>query len=132
LKTFLDVKAVEGMRVVRVEDVKEWEIFLKVKGKVLLSGSKLMFLLVKIESEGVVPEHSHPHEQMGLCLKGKAEFKAGGGKEIVEAGMTYWFRSNEKHSVKVVGGEPAVFLDVFSPPREDYLKKQNQVALSIK
>lgn len=91
-------------------------------GKVLLSGERLMLFLVEIKPGGVVPEHSHPHEQMGLCLRGKAEFKTGNEVALVEAGMAYRFPSNEKHSVKVVGDKAAIFLDVFSPPREDYLK----------
>lgn len=113
------------MQVVSKEDVKGFPIFQKVVGRVLLSGERLMLLLVKIEPDGVVPEHSHPHEQMGLCLNGKAEFKADKTK-IVEAGMAYWFPPYEKHSVRIVGDKPGVFLDIFSPPREDYIMKQKE------
>jgi len=119
------------MKVVSKEDVKGFPILQKVVGRVLLSGERLMFLLAEIEPDGFVPEHSHPHEQMGICLKGKAEFKAGDKTAIVKAGMAYWFPPNEKHGVKVIGDEKGVFLDVFSPPREDYLLKQKEAARNI-
>jgi len=119
------------MQVVSKENVKGFLIIQKVVGRVLLSGERLMFLLVEIEPDGVVPEHSHPHEQMGICLKGKAEFQAGEKTTIVEAGMAYWFPPHEKHGVKVIGHENGVFLDVFSPPREDYLSKQKEVTRNI-
>lgn len=82
-----------------------------------------MFFLVEIEAGEMVPEHSHPHEQMGICLEGEAEFKGEGESVIVKKGMTYFIKSNEKHSVKVTGKKKGLFLDVFSPPREDYLEK---------
>ncbi len=114
------------MQVASKEGVKGFPVWQKVVGRVLLSGERLMFVLVEIESGGIVPEHSHPQEQMGICLKGRAEFKAGDKTEVVKAGMAYWFPSNEKHSVKVIGDENGVFLDVFSPPREDYLLRQKE------
>lgn len=94
-----------------------------VTGKILLWTERLMFFLVEIEVGGVVPEHSHPHEQMGLCLQGEAEFWSAGERTVVQAGMTYSISANEPHSVKVIGTERGVFIDVFSPPREDYLSK---------
>jgi quercetin dioxygenase-like cupin family protein len=39
--------------------------------------------------------------------------------------MAYFIPSNEKHGVKVTGTEKGLFLDVFSPPREDYLEKMS-------
>jgi len=119
------------MQVVSKEDVKGFLIVQKVMGRVLLSGERLMFLLAEIEPGGVVPEHSHPHEQMGMCLKGKAEFRSGDKTAIVEAGMTYWLSPHEKHGVKLIGDENGVFLDVFSPPREDYLSKQKEATRNI-
>ncbi|MBO3802320.1 MAG: cupin domain-containing protein [Candidatus Brockarchaeota archaeon] len=100
-----------------------FEAFPGVKGRVLLSGENMMFFLVEVEGSGIVPEHSHPQEQFGICLSGKAELASGGLSRIVEAGTAYRFGPNEKHSVRVLGDEPATFLDVFSPPREDYLRR---------
>lgn len=82
-----------------------------------------MILRVEIPSGASVPEHSHPHEQMGICLQGSAEFTSSGMKYHVEAGTFYWIRPNEPHAVKITGTKIGVFVDIFSPPREDYLGK---------
>jgi quercetin dioxygenase-like cupin family protein len=116
------------MQIVYKEDISGFPLFQKVVAKVLLSGKRLTFVHVEIEPNGIVPEHSHPHEQMGICLEGKAEFSNEGKMTIVKAGMAYWIPSNEKHGVKVIGDKPGIFIDVFSPPREEYLSKQKEVA----
>jgi len=85
-----------------------------------------MVILVEINPGGFIPEHSHPNEQMGICLKGKAEFKSKDKRQIISPGMVYYFPPNEAHSVKLIGNELGVFLDIFSPPRDDYIKKQKE------
>ncbi len=116
------------MQIVHKEDIRVFPLFEKVIGKVLLSGKRLTFVYVEVEPNGVVPEHSHPHEQMGICLEGKAEFSNEGKMTIVKAGMVYWIPSNEKHGVKVISDKPGIFLDVFSPPREEYLSRQKEAS----
>ncbi len=112
----------ESLETARISDMSgAFEAFPGVVGKVLLNGHNLMFFLVDVKGE--VPEHSHPHEQMGICLSGKAELVSGSQRAIVEAGTAYWLKPNERHSVRVIGNESATFLDVFSPPREDYLQR---------
>jgi len=111
------------MKVVSKKEGEGIEIFEGVRGRILMSGERIMFLLVEIEKDRMVPMHSHTNEQFGLCLKGKAEFAGEKGTKIVEAGMFYGIAPNELHGVRIIGDEPGVFLDVFSPPREDYLAK---------
>jgi len=36
----------------------------------IASGEKLMFSLVTLAPDAVVPAHSHPHEQMGMMVSG--------------------------------------------------------------
>ncbi|MEM2094927.1 MAG: cupin domain-containing protein [Candidatus Bathyarchaeia archaeon] len=114
------------MEIVNPSSVKRFTLLNQVEGRIVLNGDRMMFLLVELPPRGVVPEHSHPHEQMGLCLKGKAEFRTDSEQAIVEEGMFYRFRSGEKHSVISLVDGPSLFLDVFSPPREDYLEKARQ------
>jgi len=111
------------VKVARREDFVGFNIFKGILGRVIFSSKNVMFLLVEIEPRGVVPEHSHPHEQMGVCLKGKAEFRSGEESVIVDEGTFYWIKPGEKHSVISLVDEVSVFLDVFNPPREDYLEK---------
>jgi len=111
------------MKVVKSTDLEEFTLFGEIVAKMIFSSDKVMFLLARIPPRGIVPEHSHPHEQMGVCLKGKAEFKSEEEKKTVEEGMFYWIEPWEKHSVTSLVDEPSLFLDVFNPPREDYLEK---------
>ena len=111
------------MKVVKRKDVETFPIFEEISGGIIFSSDRVMFLLVEIPPRGVVPEHSHPHEQMGICLKGKAEFISGDKKVIVDEGTFYWIKPGEKHSVVSLVDEPSLFLDVFNPPREDYIEK---------
>lgn len=111
------------MKVATRSDLIQFPIFESVSGRIVFSSDRVMFLLVEVPPKGVVPEHSHPHEQMGICLRGKAEFKSGKEKVIVEEGMFYWIKPGEKHAVESLVDEPSLFLDVFSPPREDYLER---------
>ena len=113
----------KDMKVVSKEECKRIEIFEGVKGRILMNGVSLMFLLVEIEEGRSVPMHKHTNEQFGLCLKGKAEFAGEKETKIVEPGMFYGIAPNEPHSIRMIGDETGVFLDVFSPPREDYLAK---------
>lgn len=111
------------MEIVDPDSVNRFPLVNKVEGRIVLNGERMMFLVVELPPRGVVPEHSHPHEQMGLCLKGRAEFRTGSEQAIVEEGMFYRFRPGEKHSVTSLVDSQSLFLDVFSPPREDYLEK---------
>ncbi|MCD6504046.1 cupin domain-containing protein [Candidatus Bathyarchaeota archaeon] len=116
------------MKVVKREDSVGFHIFDGILGRIIFNSENVMFLLVEIEPRGVVPEHSHPHEQMGVCLKGKAEFRSGEESVIVDEGTFYWIKPGEKHSVVSLVDEVSLFLDVFNPPREDYLEKAEMVS----
>jgi quercetin dioxygenase-like cupin family protein len=109
------------MEVIKAGWGKKLNVFKDIKSEIIFSSERMMFLLVDMKLGQIVSEHRHSHEQMGICLKGKAEFISGGNKMLLEAGMFYWIKPNETHSVKVI--EESTFLDVFSPPREDYLEK---------
>jgi len=109
------------MEVLKAGEGKKLDIFKEIEGEIIFSGERLMFLLVNLKSGQIIPEHRHSNEQMGICLKGKAEFISGENKFLVETGMFYWMKPNEPHKIKVIA--ESTFLDVFSPPREDYLEK---------
>lgn len=111
------------MKVVDARVLKPFHLFCESEGKIVFSSENVMFLLVEIPHRAEVPMHSHRHEQMGVCLKGRAEIRTETEKATVTEGMFYWFKPNEKHSVASLADEPSLFLDVFNPTREDYLEK---------
>lgn len=83
------------------------------------SGDQMMLSVVTLDAGSVVPEHAHPHEQMGMMISGKLEFTIGGITRVVEPGDLWRIPGNVAHSVRTLEG-PAVALDVFHPIREDY------------
>jgi quercetin dioxygenase-like cupin family protein len=85
----------------------------------LVSGEKVMVVEVTLEQGAVVPAHYHPHEQMSCILSGKLEFDINGDKRVVCGGEIVHLPSNVSHGVVALAD--TVVLDVFSPPREDFL-----------
>jgi len=84
------------------------------------AGQALMFSRVTFEPGSVVPDHSHPHEQMGVMLSGRLEFTVGGVTRVLGPGDLWRIPGGVVHRVRALD-EPAVALDVFHPIREDYL-----------
>jgi len=88
----------------------------------VIPAERMTMVFFHLGPEAEIPEHSHPHEQMGTVLKGSMELVIGEEKKIVNEGGAYHIPSNVPHSGRCLGSNAEV-LDVFSPPREDYLKE---------
>jgi len=86
----------------------------------VVAGEKIMFSFLDFEPGGVIDSHNHPHEQLGYVLEGEFELTIGDETRIVKAGDTYIIPGNITHRGASTG-QAARTLDVFSPPREDYL-----------
>ncbi len=95
----------------------------------IIAGERLMLSFLVLEQGGVVPEHSHPHEQAGLMLEGRLKFKVGDEERLMEPGDAFLVPPNVVHAGEVVEG-PARVLDIFSPIREDYAQRYNQYVLT--
>jgi quercetin dioxygenase-like cupin family protein len=72
----------------------------------------------------LAPEHTHPHEQMGLCLRGMAIFTIAGRDYLVTAGQFYRIPGGVPHAERNDGTEPAILIDFFSPVRDDLLRRR--------
>ncbi|MGB4351973.1 MAG: cupin domain-containing protein [Tissierellaceae bacterium] len=92
-----------------------------VSRKILAYDKNLMTVEVFFEEGAVGEMHSHPHEQITYVLEGKFEFTIGGEKYLVEAGDTLYKQSNIEHGAICL--EKGRLLDIFTPAREDFLKK---------
>lgn len=84
------------------------------------AGEKMMLSLVDMEANAVVEEHSHPHEQVGMMLAGRALFRIGDEERILGPGDMYRIPGGVKHMVIALDG-PGQALDIFCPIREEYL-----------
>ncbi|GAB4241217.1 MAG: cupin domain-containing protein [Deltaproteobacteria bacterium] len=85
----------------------------------IVSGEKLMFSLVTLEPDAVVPTHTHPHEQLGMMVSGTMEFTIAGDTRTLSGNDMYVVPGGVPHAAKA-GPGGAVALDAFSPPREEY------------
>jgi quercetin dioxygenase-like cupin family protein len=84
------------------------------------AAEKMMLSFVELEPHAVVEEHSHPHEQVGMLLEGRARFFIGDEEKVVAKGDMWRIPGNVKHRV-VALDEPVKAIDIFCPIREDYL-----------
>ena len=82
-------------------------------------GEKLMFSVVTLAPDALVPEHAHPHEQMGILLSGTMTLTVAGGPHPLAPGEIYLVPGGTPHAAKA-GPGGAVALDAFAPPREEY------------
>lgn len=86
-----------------------------------MESEKMTLSLVEMEPHAVIPEHSHPHEQIGYMVEGEAEFVIQGQSTWVRAGEMWRLPGGVPHKV-VVGDRPMRAVDVFYPVREDMRK----------
>ncbi|MEI6045948.1 MAG: cupin domain-containing protein [Chloroflexota bacterium] len=127
LSKLANLKAVAGF--FKVADIPGIEVAPGVTLQ-LISGEKAMFSVVSFAPGSIVPLHSHPHEQCGTVLEGEMIFymhsmnpedgqRCGPGDFYVAPGGTL-------HAATPASDQPVLALDVFSPPREDYLEMFRQ------
>jgi quercetin dioxygenase-like cupin family protein len=84
-----------------------------------LFGEAAMINLVELEPDAVVALHSHPHEQLGLIVRGSMTLTVDGTRHVLSELDAYALPGNVEHEV-IAGPEGALVLDVFHPVREDY------------
>ena len=85
----------------------------------LAAGERMSVQHFHIEAGATVPEHSHPHEQVGFVASGTVTFTVDGEEYVIGPDDSYVVRSEEVHLVENRGDEPVSGVDVFSPPRPD-------------
>ncbi len=84
------------------------------------AGKQMMLSLVEFQPAAVVEAHSHPHEQVGMVLEGRAHFFVGDEDRILSRGDMYTIPGGVTHRV-VALTEGAKALDIFHPIRDDYV-----------
>jgi len=86
-------------------------------------GADLMVARVLLKKGCLVPRHSHVNEQLTYILEGALEFDIDGKKIVVRAGEVLCIPPNMPHEALAL--EDTVDLDVFNPPREDWINKSD-------
>ena len=91
-------------------------------GRRLITGERLMLAHVHMEQGCIVPKHSHENEQVTYVLEGSMRFWIGEDEaEVVDlaAGDVLHIPSWVPHKAEAL--ERLLEMDVFSPPRQDWL-----------
>jgi len=88
----------------------------------LVTGERIMLAHVYLKKGCVVPRHSHENEQVTYILEGSLRFwlgEEGEEERVLKAGEVLVIPSNLPHKAEAL--EDTLDLDVFCPPRQDWL-----------
>ena len=92
-------------------------------GRRLVSVERMMLAQVYLEEGAIVPKHSHENEQLTYILEGTLRLWLGedGAEEVfdVRAGEILHIPPHVPHRAEAL--ENTLDVDVFSPPRTDWL-----------
>jgi unsaturated pyranuronate lyase len=85
----------------------------------VIHGERMSVAFFAIAPGSGVPEHAHPHEQIGTVLKGEMELTIAGEKQIVVPGGAYHVPSGAIPSGRCLK-DPAEVIEMVAPVREDW------------
>jgi quercetin dioxygenase-like cupin family protein len=85
----------------------------------MVVGDKMMLARVLLKKGAHVPEHHHHNEQVTYILDGALKFKIDGKEIVVRSGEVLCIPPHMPHEAWALAD--TVDLDVFMPPREDWL-----------
>jgi len=87
-------------------------------------GQEMMLARVLLKKGCIVPEHSHHNEQITYVLEGALKFWIDGKVIVVNSGEVLTIPPHMPHKAEAL--TDTVDLDVFSPPRADWINKTDQ------
>jgi quercetin dioxygenase-like cupin family protein len=92
-------------------------------GRQMVVGTNLMVARVLLKKGAIVPMHSHHNEQVTYVLEGVLRFSIDNQEITVSAGEVLCIPSHMPHAA--VALEDTVDLDIFNPPRQDWIDKDD-------
>jgi len=87
-------------------------------------GEELMLARVLLTTGCIVPEHSHHNEQITYVLEGALKFWIDGKVIVVNSGEVLTIPPHMPHKAEALAD--TIDLDVFSPPRADWINKTDK------
>ena len=82
-------------------------------------GTNVMLARIVLKKGAHVPMHHHVHEQISHVVEGALNFIVDGKEVVVRAGDVLSIPPHLPH--EVVALEDSVALDIFNPPRQDWI-----------
>jgi quercetin dioxygenase-like cupin family protein len=116
-------RAAEGRAQHHVWSEVELETLNPLLQRQMLTGTNVMLARIILKKGCVVPLHSHHNEQLSYVIEGALAFSIGGKITTVRAGEVLTIPPHVPHFVKAV--RDTVSLDIFSPPRMDWINKED-------
>ncbi|HEY1464937.1 MAG TPA: cupin domain-containing protein [Terriglobales bacterium] len=96
----------------------------------MITGDRVMLARLIMKKGCIVPLHSHHNEQVTHILQGALKFVIEGKEVIVRAGDVLTIPPHVPHSAEAL--EDTMDLDVFDPPREDWINKTDSYLRAVK
>jgi len=87
-------------------------------------GQEIMLARVLLKKGCIVPLHSHHNEQLTYILDGALKFWIDGKEIVVNAGETLCIPAHMPHKAEAL--QDTIDLDVFTPPRADWINKTDE------
>lgn len=106
------------INVVRLSEVKEEELNPLLFRK-MVTGQKIMFVQFILKKGAHVPPHKHESEQISYVIKGRLKFNINEKEYIIKDNELIIIPSNVVH--EVLAEEDTIDIDLFAPPRKDWL-----------
>lgn len=113
----------ESVRTFRWDEMKKEFVTEGIERRII-NGERMMLTHVYLKKGAVVPRHSHENEQLTYILEGVLRFWIGDEESEpidIRAGEVLHIPSNVPHKAEAL--EETLDVDVFSPPRQDWLDK---------
>ena len=88
----------------------------------MITGEHIMLTHLYMKKGAIVPMHQHKNEQLSYLVEGKIKFWVESEENppiTVQKGEVLHLPSNVPHGVEAV--EDSLAIDIFSPPRQDWL-----------
>jgi quercetin dioxygenase-like cupin family protein len=95
-----------------------------IKRQTTTSGERLYQQLAKLDAGSRLPEHQHHQDQIAYVVSGHVSLVVGGVPHDLSAGDCVYIPSDVPHSAETF--EDTVIIDTFTPPRDDYLAKDEE------
>jgi quercetin dioxygenase-like cupin family protein len=92
-------------------------------GRQMIVGTNLMVARVLLKKGARVPLHSHHNEQVTYILEGALHFFIDNREITVSAGEVLCIPPHMPH--EAIALEDTVDLDIFNPPRQDWIDKDD-------
>jgi quercetin dioxygenase-like cupin family protein len=89
-------------------------------GRKMIHGLNMTVGRIRLRKGAVVPMHSHPNEQITTVESGALRFVFADEERIIRACGTLVIPPNAPHRVEAL--EDSLAVDLFSPPREDWIR----------